>query len=180
MQKPTKTPLKIMTVFGTRPEAIKMAPVILELKKRMGIEVIKVTTSQHMEMLEHVLNLFAIVPDYDLKIMQKDQSLTDIVERAMSGFRDVFDSERPDVLLVQGDTTTAFIGALAGYYEGIPVGHIEAGLRTNNIRSPFPEEGNRRMISSIADHHFCPTQSNRENLIKHVKDKYEKGETFTQ
>jgi len=160
---------KIMTVFGTRPEAIKMAPVILELEKRQGVRVIKVSTSQHREMLDQILDLFEIVPDYDLKIMQKNQTLSQIVERAMSGFRKVFAEVHPDIILVQGDTTTAFAGALAGFYEGIPVGHIEAGLRTWNVHSPFPEEANRRMISTVASYHFAPTEGNKKNLLnEHV------------
>lgn len=158
-----------MTIFGTRPEAIKMAPVILELEKRQNVKVFKVSTSQHREMLDQVLTLFEIVPDYDLKIMQIDQTLTQIVERAMGGFRKLFAEVRPDIILVQGDTTTAFVGALAGFYEGIPVGHVEAGLRTWNIFSPFPEEANRRMISTVANYHFAPTEGNRNNLLnEHV------------
>jgi len=157
---------KIMVVFGTRPEAIKMAPVILELEKRLGIETIKVATSQHREMLKQVLDLFDIEPDFDLNIMQQNQTLTQIVERAMRGFQYVFTKVRPDILLVQGDTTTAFIGALAGYYEGIPIGHVEAGLRTGDIYSPYPEEANRKMISVIGNYHFAPTEGNRKNLLR--------------
>jgi len=157
---------KIMVVFGTRPEAIKMAPVILELEKRPGIETIKIATSQHREMLKQVLDLFDIEPDFDLNIMQQNQTLTQIVERAMRGFQYVFTKVRPDILLVQGDTTTAFIGALAGYYEGIPIGHVEAGLRTGDIYSPYPEEANRKMISVIGNYHFAPTEGNRKNLLR--------------
>jgi UDP-N-acetylglucosamine 2-epimerase (non-hydrolysing) len=158
-----------MVVVGTRPEAIKMAPVIHELQKKPGVEVITVSTSQHREMLDQVFDLFEISPDHDLKIMRQDQTLTQIVERAMAGFRNVLDQARPDIILVQGDTTTAFAGALAGFYEGIPVGHIEAGLRTWNVHSPFPEEANRSMISVIARYHFAPTAGNKENLInEHV------------
>ena len=156
---------KVMVVLGTRPEAIKLAPVILELEKIPSIKVITVSTSQHREMLDQVLDLFEISPDYDLKIMQQNQTLTQIVERAMIGFRRVFDQVYPDIILVQGDTTTAFAGALAGFYEGIPVGHVEAGLRTWNLYSPFPEEANRSMISVIARYHFAPTEGNRKNLI---------------
>jgi len=163
---------KVMVVVGTRPEAIKLAPVIHELEKKPGLEVITVSTSQHREMLDQVLDLFGISPDYDLKIMQKNQTLTQIVEKAMSGFRRVFDQVRPDIILVQGDTTTAFAGALAGFYEGIPVGHIEAGLRTWNLFSPFPEEANRNLISVIARYHFAPTEGNRKNLIQeHIDPK---------
>ncbi len=157
--------MKIMTVFGTRPEAIKMAPVILELQQRPGVEMIRVSTSQHREMLDQVLDIFGIVPDFDMHIMESNQKLTGIAERALGGFRDIFSKTRPDLILVQGDTTSAFTGALAGFYEGIPVGHVEAGLRTWNIDSPYPEEANRRMISCIARYHFAPTQGNRQNLL---------------
>ncbi|MBN2411738.1 UDP-N-acetylglucosamine 2-epimerase (non-hydrolyzing) [candidate division KSB1 bacterium] len=156
---------KIMIVFGTRPEAIKMAPVILELEKRRGIDTIKVSTSQHREMLKQVLDLFDIKPDFDLNIMQQNQTLTQIVEKSMKGFQYVFSKVRPDLILVQGDTTTAFIGALAGFYEGIPVGHVEAGLRTGDIYSPYPEEANRKMISVIGNYHFAPTEGNKKNLL---------------
>jgi len=157
---------KIITIVGTRPEAIKMAPVILELQKREGIQVIIVATSQHREMLDQVLNLFGIVPDYDLNIMEKDQTLSQIVERTMGRISKLFSAIRPDIILVQGDTTTAYVCALAGFYQNIPIAHIEAGLRTWNKQSPFPEEANRRMISAVADFHFAPTQGNKNNLIK--------------
>ncbi len=161
---------KVMVVFGTRPEAIKMAPVVMELQQRPGIEPVIVATSQHREMLQQVLELFAITPDYDLDIMQPNQTLTQIVERAMRGFQQVFSQVRPDLILVQGDTTTAFIGALAGFYEGIAVGHVEAGLRTGDIYSPYPEEANRKMISVIATHHFAPTEGNKANLLHEGAD----------
>jgi len=157
---------KVMVVFGTRPEAIKMAPVILELQKRPGIETIKVATSQHREMLQQVLDLFDIEPDFDLNIMRHNQTLTQIVERTMKGFQYVFSKVRPDLILVQGDTTTAFLGALAGFYERIPVGHVEAGLRTGDIYSPYPEEANRKMISVIGNYHFAPTEGNKKNLLR--------------
>jgi len=157
---------KVMVVFGTRPEAIKMAPVILELQKRPGIETIKVATSQHREMLKQVLDLFDIEPDFDLNIMQKNQTLTQIVERTMKGFQYVFSKVRPDLILVQGDTTTAYLGGLTGFYERIPVGHIEAGLRSGDIYSPYPEEANRKMISVIGNYHFAPTDGNKENLLR--------------
>ena len=156
----------IMVIFGTRPEAIKMAPVILELQKNSDIRTITVSTSQHREMLQQVLDLFQIIPDYDLQIMQRNQSLNQIVENAMHGFHRVFAQEKPDLILVQGDTTTAFVGALAGFYQRIPVGHIEAGLRSGNLYSPYPEEANRRMISAIASFHFAPTRGNLEYLLK--------------
>jgi len=157
---------KVMVVFGTRPEAIKMAPVILELEKRPGIETIKVATSQHREMLQQVLDLFDIEPDFDLNIMKHNQTLTQIVERTMKGFQYVFSKVRPDLILVQGDTTTAFLGALAGFYERIPVGHVEAGLRTGDIYSPYPEEANRKMISVIGNYHFAPTEGNKKTLLR--------------
>jgi UDP-N-acetylglucosamine 2-epimerase (non-hydrolysing) len=155
----------IMIVFGTRPEAIKVAPVIKELESREGINVIKVATSQHKEMLFQVLKLFNIIPDYDLNIMKANQNLSHIMEKAMAGFRKTFKQTKPDLILVQGDTTSAFAGALAGFYAGIPVGHIEAGLRTWNLFSPFPEEANRQMISKIAQYHFAPTEGNKKNLL---------------
>lgn len=155
----------IMIIFGTRPEAIKVAPVIKQLEKREGINVFKVVTSQHKEMLLQVLELFDIVPDYDLNIMKANQTLSHIVEESMAGFQKIFAKAKPDLILVQGDTTSAFAGALAGFYAGIPVGHIEAGLRTWNRLSPFPEEANRQMISRIAQYHFAPTGGNKQNLL---------------
>jgi UDP-N-acetylglucosamine 2-epimerase (non-hydrolysing)/UDP-GlcNAc:undecaprenyl-phosphate GlcNAc-1-phosphate transferase len=155
-----------MTIFGTRPEAIKMAPVIMELKKRADVEVINVSTSQHREMLDQVLELFGIVPDFDLRIMSRDQTLMQIVEKTIRGLSEILQKTQPDILLVQGDTTTAFTGALAGFYSGIDVGHVEAGLRTWDNDSPFPEEVNRKMISVVARHHFAPTQGNKHNLLK--------------
>jgi UDP-N-acetylglucosamine 2-epimerase (non-hydrolysing) len=161
-----------MVVFGTRPEAIKMAPVIKELTQRAGVHPILVSTSQHREMLQQVLDLFDIQPHHDLQIMAANQSLLHIVEKAMSGFSHLVQQERPDMMLVQGDTTTAYAGALAGFYSHIPVGHVEAGLRTFNIHSPFPEEANRRMISLLAEFHFAPTENNRQSLLQEgVADK---------
>jgi UDP-N-acetylglucosamine 2-epimerase (non-hydrolysing) len=158
-----------MVIFGTRPEAIKMAPVIRELDDRPGIRTIKVSTSQHREMLRQVLELFDIIPDFDLDIMLASQSICQIFERAVAGFRRVFSRVHPDLVLVQGDTTTAFTGALSAFNERIPVGHIEAGLRTWNADSPYPEEANRRMISVLARYHFAPTDRNARNLInEHV------------
>ena len=161
---------KIMVIFGTRPEAIKVAPVIKELENRGGVNVIKVITSQHREMLDQVLELFEIIPDFDLNIMRANQTLTHIVEKSMAGFREVFAQTKPDLILVQGDTTTAFAGALAGFYENIPVGHIEAGLRTWNKFSPFPEEANRSMISKISQYNFAPTEGNKKNLLEEHVD----------
>lgn len=158
--------LKVMTVFGTRPEAIKMAPVVLELCKypEKIIPVVTVT-AQHREMLDQVLNLFNIRPDYDLNIMSAGQTLFDITERALAGLNEVFSEVKPDIVLVHGDTTTTFAGALAAYYHQIAVGHVEAGLRTGNKYSPFPEEMNRKLTGAIADLHFAPTETSKKNLL---------------
>lgn len=159
--------LKVMTVFGTRPEAIKMAPVVLELMKHPD-EIIPITTvtAQHREMLDQVLNLFNIKPDYDLDIMAAGQTLFDITTRAMNGLDKVLSEEKPDVVLVHGDTTTTFAGALAAYYHQTAVGHVEAGLRTQNKYSPFPEEMNRHLTGAIADLHFAPTSTSEQNLLQ--------------
>ncbi|MDF2502014.1 MAG: UDP-N-acetylglucosamine 2-epimerase [Anaerosporomusa subterranea] len=158
--------LKIMTIFGTRPEAIKMAPVVLELAKYPDqITPVVAVTAQHREMLDQVLRLFGIKPDYDLDIMSEGQTLYDITSRALIGLRDVLSTERPDMVLVHGDTTTTFAGALASYYQQIPVGHVEAGLRTRNKYSPFPEEMNRKLTGSLADLHFAPTATARQSLL---------------
>lgn len=159
-------PLKVMTIFGTRPEAIKMAPVVLELKKypEQIIPIVAVT-AQHREMLDQVLNLFNITPDYDLDIMAKGQTLFDITCKAMHGLHEVLAKEKPDIVLVHGDTTTTFAGALTAFYHQIAVGHVEAGLRTHNKYSPFPEEMNRKLTGSLADIHFAPTRSSRQNLL---------------
>ncbi len=166
--------LKVMTVFGTRPEAIKMAPVVLELMKHPG-EIITVTTvtAQHREMLDQVLNLFGIKPDHDLDIMAAGQTLFDITTRAMNGLHKVLNQEKPDIVLVHGDTTTTFAGALAAYYHQTAVGHVEAGLRTYNKYSPFPEEMNRHLTGVIADLHFAPTLTSEQNLLREnvAKDK---------
>ena len=155
-----------MTVFGTRPEAIKMAPVVLELNKHPEYIVPIVTvTAQHREMLDQVLNLFEIVPHHDLDIMCQGQTLFDITTRAIEGLNEVFECERPDLVLVHGDTTTTFAGALAAFYHQIPIGHVEAGLRTHNKYSPFPEEMNRKLTGSLADMHFAPTWTSRNNLL---------------
>jgi len=158
--------IKVMTIFGTRPEAIKMAPVVLELKKYPEhIQTIVAVTAQHREMLDQVLNLFNIVPDYDLDIMSQGQTLFDITCRAMQGLNEVLAAEKPDIVLVHGDTTTTFAGALAAFYHQITVGHIEAGLRTYNKNSPFPEEMNRKLTGSLTDLHFAPTITARKNLL---------------
>ncbi|HZW82656.1 MAG TPA: UDP-N-acetylglucosamine 2-epimerase (non-hydrolyzing) [Candidatus Deferrimicrobium sp.] len=158
--------LRIMTVFGTRPEAVKMAPVIKELERRSGeIVPLVAVTAQHREMLDQVLELFEITPNYDLNIMQANQTLHDITSRALLGLRDVISEAKPDMILVHGDTTTTFVAALAGFYAQVPVGHVEAGLRTQNKYSPFPEEMNRKLTGAIADLHFSPTETSKANLL---------------
>jgi UDP-N-acetylglucosamine 2-epimerase (non-hydrolysing) len=161
-----KKRLKALVVFGTRPEAIKMVPVIQELKRRPSFECIVAVTGQHREMLNQVLSLFNCAPDVDLSIMSERQSLQDITSRVLYGVSGVIGEFRPDMVLVQGDTTTTFAAALAAYYSGKKVGHVEAGLRTWNKANPFPEEMNRRLTGSIADYHFAPTENARENLLK--------------
>ncbi len=158
--------IKILSVIGTRPEAIKMAPVILELKKLSNADVRTIATAQHREMLDQVVNLFGIIPEYDLNLMQPGQDLTDITASVLLGMRGVLREWRPDWVLVHGDTTTTFAAALAAYYEKIPVGHIEAGLRTGNIYSPWPEEMNRRLAGAITTLHFAPTGRAQENLLR--------------
>ena len=157
-------PIRVMTIFGTRPEAVKMAPLALELARRPGIQALCCVTAQHREMLDSVLNIFQLKPDYDLNIMQPRQSLSAITSRCLTGMDGVLEQAKPDLVLVHGDTSTTFAGALAAFYHQIPVGHVEAGLRTYDKWSPFPEEMNRRMVGSIADLHFCPTQRNADNL----------------
>ena len=165
--------LKIMTVFGTRPEAIKMAPVVMEMVRHSEeIVPIVAVTAQHREMLDQVLRLFHIVPDYDLDIMAAGQTLFDITARALKGLNEVLTKEKPDLVLVHGDTTTTFAGALAAYYHQTAVGHVEAGLRTYNKYSPFPEEMNRHLTGAIADLHFAPTATSAANLrAEHVPEK---------
>lgn len=157
--------LKVMSVFGTRPEAIKMAPVVLELCKNPNVESIVAVTAQHREMLDQVLNLFDIRPNFDLNIMSEGQTLFDITSRALLGLDKVLTAATPDVVLVHGDTTTTFAGALAAYYHQIEVGHVEAGLRTRNKFSPYPEEMNRRLTGSLTDLHFAPTATAKDNLL---------------
>ena len=156
---------KVMAVFGTRPEAIKMAPLIKELEKNKGIDCRVVVTAQHREMLDQVLSLFGITPQYDLDIMRRGQDLFDITGRALDGLKGVLAAEKPDLVLVHGDTTTTFAASLAAFYLQIPVGHVEAGLRTRHKYSPFPEEMNRRLTGALADLHFAPTQRARANLL---------------
>lgn len=159
-------PVTVMTIFGTRPEAIKMAPLALELAKRPTINALCCVTAQHREMLDSVLNIFKLKPDYDLNIMQPRQTLSTITSKCLLGMDDVLEQVKPDLVLVHGDTSTTFAGALAAFYHQIPVGHVEAGLRTYDKWSPFPEEMNRKMVGAIADLHFCPTVSNQENLAR--------------
>lgn len=158
--------LKVMSVFGTRPEAIKMAPLVLELEKEPNLEVVVAVTAQHREMLDQVLNLFKIIPKYDLGIMTKNQTLYEVTTKALLGLKEIFKKEEPDLILVHGDTTTTFVAALAAYYAQIPIGHVEAGLRTGDKYSPFPEEMNRKLTGSLADLHFAPTFRAKENLLK--------------
>ena len=157
-------PVTVMTIFGTRPEAIKMAPLALELQKRPNIRALCCVTAQHREMLDSVLEIFKLKPDYDLNIMQPRQTLSTITSKCLLGMDDVLNEAKPDLVLVHGDTSTTFAGALAAFYHQIPVGHVEAGLRTYDKWSPFPEEMNRKMVGAIADLHFCPTVTNRDNL----------------
>ena len=156
---------KIMLVFGTRPEAIKMCPLVKELQKHPDdFETIVCVTGQHREMLDQVLKIFEVTPDFDLNIMKQGQDLTDVTSRVLTGMRDVFKECRPDVVLVHGDTTTSMAAAMAAFYQQIPVGHIEAGLRTHNMLSPWPEEMNRQVTGRIADFNFCPTPLSEQNL----------------
>ncbi len=162
--------LKVMTVFGTRPEAIKMAPLVKELEQREEIQSIVAVTAQHRQMLDQVLQIFDIKPDYDLDIMKERQTLVDITSNVLKGLYEVIGEAKPDIVLVHGDTTTTFAGALAAFYQQTAVGHIEAGLRTYDKYSPFPEEMNRVLTGSLCELHFSPTVQNRENLLKEGKD----------
>ncbi|PKM90133.1 MAG: UDP-N-acetylglucosamine 2-epimerase (non-hydrolyzing) [Firmicutes bacterium HGW-Firmicutes-12] len=157
---------KVMAVFGTRPEAIKMAPLVLKLQQDPRIECVVTVTAQHREMLDQVLQLFKINTHYDLNIMQTGQTLYDISAKALLGLQGILNKEKPDIVLVHGDTTSTFIGALAAYYQQIPVGHVEAGLRSGNKYSPFPEEMNRQLTGTLTDLHFAPTFTARTNLLK--------------
>ena len=160
---------KVMLVFGTRPEAIKMCPLVNELKTRKEIETIVCVTGQHRQMLDQVLEAFSVVPDYDLSVMKDRQTLFDVTTNILNRIREVLETVRPDVVLVHGDTSTTFVTALACYYLQIPVGHVEAGLRTYNIYSPYPEEFNRQAVGIIAAYHFAPTELSKENLLKEGK-----------
>lgn len=161
---------KVMLVFGTRPEAIKMCPLVNELKKRESLETIVCVTGQHRQMLDQVLNTFNVVPDYDLSIMKQGQTLFDITTGILEKIKAVLEEVKPDVVLVHGDTSTTFVTALACFYLQIPVGHVEAGLRTYDIYSPYPEEFNRQAVGIIAKYNFAPTDKARENLINEGKD----------
>ena len=159
-----------MIVFGTRPEAIKMCPLVKELKKSNTLDTIVCVTGQHREMLDQVLTIFDVKPDYDLKIMKSGQDLFDITQKILEGMKEVMKRVRPDVVLVHGDTTTAFVTAMAAFYLQIPIGHVEAGLRTYNIYSPYPEEFNRQGIGLVAKYHFAPTETAKTNLLKERKN----------
>lgn len=158
--------MKVMAIFGTRPEAIKMAPVVRELLKHPEIETKVCLTAQHREMLDQVVDLFQLPVDYDLDIMKQGQALYDITDRVLLGLKEVLEKEKPDLVLVHGDTTTTFSATLAAFYQQIDVGHVEAGLRTGNMYSPFPEEANRRLTSVLTALHFAPTETARQNLLK--------------
>ena len=160
---------KVMLVFGTRPEAIKMCPLVNELKGRSGIQTVVCVTGQHRQMLDQVLEAFAVKPDYDLSIMKERQTLFDVTTNILNRSREVLEKERPDVVLVHGDTSTTFVTALACFYLQIPVGHVEAGLRTYNIYSPYPEEFNRQAVSIISSYNFAPTELSKQNLLKEGK-----------
>ncbi|MCI5137713.1 MAG: UDP-N-acetylglucosamine 2-epimerase (non-hydrolyzing), partial [Candidatus Electrothrix sp. AR1] len=164
--KKLSNPQKILTVFGTRPEAIKMAPLVRALQAADGIEACLCVTAQHRQMLDQVLDIFQITPDYDLDIMRPGQGLTEVTCNVLTGLRGVLEEFQPDRILVHGDTTTTFAASLAAYYARIPVSHVEAGLRTGNIYAPWPEEINRKLTGSIADRHYAPTPWAKENLLR--------------
>ncbi|MDR0920847.1 MAG: UDP-N-acetylglucosamine 2-epimerase (non-hydrolyzing) [Lactobacillales bacterium] len=172
--------IKVMVVFGTRPEAIKMSPIVLELQKQLdSFEPIVVVSAQHREMLDQVLEIFKITPDYDLNIMSQNQTLSEITQKILAKMEEILEQEQPDIVLVHGDTTTAFSTALSSFYHKIPIGHVEAGLRTWDKYSPFPEEMNRQMIDTLSDLHFAPTVTSKENLLceNHTKNIYVTGNT---
>lgn len=161
--------MKVLVVFGTRPEAIKMCPVIKALERQEGMETIVCVTGQHREMLAQVLQVFAVEPDYDLAIMKEKQTLFDITIAILDSFRGILEKENPDIILVHGDTTTAFAAALAGFYKNIPVGHVEAGLRTWDLQAPYPEEFNRQAVDIITEYYFAPTELAKKNLLQEGK-----------
>lgn len=162
--------IKVMSIFGTRPEAIKMAPLVKALQTDNRFESVVTVTAQHREMLDQVLTVFAIEPDYDLDIMKLGQTLTGITTKVLMELEPILQKERPDIVLVHGDTTTAYAAATAAFYQQIPVGHVEAGLRTWNKQSPYPEEANRQLIDVLADFHFAPTKESQQNLLKENRD----------
>lgn len=162
--------IKVLSVFGTRPETIKMAPLVKELEKRDEIDSVICVTGQHRQMLDQVLEAFDIKPQYDLDIMRQGQTLTDITVRVLEGLNKVIEEVSPQIVLVHGDTTTAFAAALSAFYNRVPIGHVEAGLRTNNKYSPYPEEINRQFVGIVADMNFAPTQKARNNLVSEGKD----------
>lgn len=162
--------IKVMSIFGTRPEAIKMAPLVKELESRNEVESIVCVTAQHREMLDQVLETFNIKPNYDLNIMKEGQTLSQITARVLNGLEDIIKETMPDIVLVHGDTTTTFAGALAAFYNGVAIGHVEAGLRTYNKYSPFPEEMNRQMVDCMTDMYFAPTELSKNNLLKENVD----------
>ena len=161
---------KVMLVFGTRPEAIKMCPLVNELKSRKSIQTVVCVTGQHRQMLDQVLKTFQVVPDYDLSIMKERQTLFDVTTNILNGIKEVLETEKPDVVLVHGDTSTTFVTALACFYLQIPVGHVEAGLRTYNIYSPYPEEFNRQAVGILSQYNFAPTERSKDNLLKEGKN----------
>ena len=161
---------KILLVFGTRPEAVKMCPLVQELRARREIKSVVCVTGQHREMLDQILATFSVVPDYDLSVMKDSQTLFDVTTGVLEGLKGVLEAEKPDIVLVQGDTTTAFAAALAAYYLRIPVGHVEAGLRTRDIYSPYPEEFNRQAVSIVSRYNFAPTEQAKENLLAEGRD----------
>ena len=156
---------KILIIFGTRPEAIKMAPIVMGLKSNNFFKTLVCVTGQHREMLDQVLDLFKLVPDYDLNLMKPDQTLIEIFANMIMALKDIFLHEKPDMILVHGDTATTLAASLAGYFFKIPIGHVEAGLRTGNIYLPWPEEGNRKLTGALSNIHFAPTITSRNNLI---------------
>ena len=160
---------KVMLIFGTRPEAIKMCPLVLEMRKHPELETVVCVTGQHRQMLDQILECFHVEPKYDLSIMQKNQTLFDVTVNILIRVKEVLENEKPDVVLVHGDTSTAFVTALACFYLQIPVGHVEAGLRTYNLYSPFPEEFNRQAVDLISQYYFAPTETSRQNLLKEGK-----------
>lgn len=174
--------LKVMTLFGTRPDAVKMAPLVKELEKYQQIESVVCVTAQHRQMLDQVLDIFYIKPDYDLSIMQERQTLEQITIKALEGLSGVYEQERPDMVLVHGDTATCFVGSLAAFYKRISIGHVEAGLRTFDKYFPYPEEMNRKLTGALADLHFAPTMNNKKNLLNEAIDEtriYVTGNTVT-